>query len=148
MTSPTTCLVTLPDASQVDIAVSDYGDGQPFLLLHGAGGPDTVTGCGEHFAKTHDVAVIAPTLPGFGGTARPGALTSIRDLASLYVALIGQLGLDGARAAGCGHLPRRLADCLPRGRQRGDARSRHRRPQRRTADSNPLGAVGGRRDRR
>ena len=30
-----------------------------------------------------------PTHPGFGGTARPEALTSIRDLAALYVALLG-----------------------------------------------------------
>jgi len=73
MTTATTCTVTLPGAGPVDVAVSDYGDGQPFLLLHGGGGPDTVTGFGELFAKTHDVRVIVPTHPGFGGTARPAA---------------------------------------------------------------------------
>jgi pimeloyl-ACP methyl ester carboxylesterase len=36
--------------------------------------------------------VIVPTHPGFGGTGRPAALTTIRDPAALYVALIGQPG--------------------------------------------------------
>jgi pimeloyl-ACP methyl ester carboxylesterase len=84
--------VALADVGPVDIAVSEYGDGPPFLLLHGGGGPDTVTGFAELFAKTHDVRVIVPTHPGFGGTARPGALTGIPGLAALYVALIDQLG--------------------------------------------------------
>jgi hypothetical protein len=66
----TACTVTLPDAGPVDIAVSDYGDGQPFLLAHGGGGPDTVTGFGEMFAKSHDVRVIAPTHP--ASAAPPG----------------------------------------------------------------------------
>jgi pimeloyl-ACP methyl ester carboxylesterase len=100
MTTTTTRTVPLSGAGAAGVAVSEYGDGQPFLLLHGGGGPDTVTGFGELFAKTHDVAVIVPTHPGFGGTARPGALTSIRDLAALYVALIGQLELDDVTVIG------------------------------------------------
>jgi pimeloyl-ACP methyl ester carboxylesterase len=84
--------VALADVGPVDVAVSEYGDGPPFLLLHGGGGPDTVTGFAELFAKTHDVRVIVPTHPGFGGTARSGALTGIPGLAALYVALIDQLG--------------------------------------------------------
>jgi pimeloyl-ACP methyl ester carboxylesterase len=100
MTTTTTCTVTLPDAGAVDVAVSDYGDGQPFVLLHGGGGPDTAAGFGELFAKAHDVRVIVPTHPGFGGTARPDDLTSIRDLAALYVALIGQLELQGVTVVG------------------------------------------------
>jgi len=100
MTTATTRTVTLPDAGPVDVAVSDYGEGQPFLLLHGGGGPDTVTGFGELFAKTHDVRVIVPTHPGFDGTARPDGLTSIPGLAALYVALIGQLGLKDVTVAG------------------------------------------------
>jgi len=92
--------VTLPGAGPAGLAVSDYGAGQPFLLLHGGGGPDTVTGFGELFAKSHDVRVIVPTHPGFGGTARPDALSSIRDLAALYVALIGQAGLEDVTVIG------------------------------------------------
>jgi pimeloyl-ACP methyl ester carboxylesterase len=100
VTTTTTCTVTLPDGGPVDVAVSDYGDGQPFLLLHGGGGPDTVTGFGELFAKTNDVRVIVPTHPGFGGSARPDALITIPGLAALYVALIGQLGLEDVTVVG------------------------------------------------
>jgi pimeloyl-ACP methyl ester carboxylesterase len=100
MTATTICTVTLPDAGPADVSVSDYGDGRPFLLLHGGGGPDTVTGFGELFAKTHDVRVIVPTHPGFGGTARADAITSIRDLAALYVALIGQFDLEDVTVIG------------------------------------------------
>jgi pimeloyl-ACP methyl ester carboxylesterase len=70
------------------------------MMFCGCGGPNTVTGFGELFAKTHNVRVIVPTHPGFGGTARPDALTSIAGLAALYVALIGQLGLNGVTVAG------------------------------------------------
>ena len=100
MTITTTCTVILPGADPVDVAVSDYGDGQPFLLLHGGGGPDTVAGFGELFAKTHHVRVIVPTHPGFGGTARPAALTSIPGLAALYAALLGQLELEDVTVIG------------------------------------------------
>ena len=100
MTTTTARTVTLPGTGPVELTVSEYGDGQPFLLLHGGGGPDTVTGFGELFAKTHDVRVIVPTHPGFGGSVRPAALTSIPGLAALYVALIGQLGLDDVTVIG------------------------------------------------
>jgi pimeloyl-ACP methyl ester carboxylesterase len=100
MTTTTTCTVTLPGTGPVDVTVSEYGDGRPFLLLHGGGGPDTVTGFAELFAKTHEVRVIVPTHPGFGDTARPAALTSIPGLAALYVALIGQLELEDVTVIG------------------------------------------------
>jgi pimeloyl-ACP methyl ester carboxylesterase len=92
--------VTLPGTGPVEVTVSEYGDGRPFLLLHGGGGPDTVTGFGELLAKTHGVRVVVPVHPGFGGTARPGALASIGDLAALYVALIDQLELEGVTLVG------------------------------------------------
>ena len=87
----TVCTVALADTGPVDVTVSEYGDGQPILLLHGGGGPDTVTGFAELFAKAHEVRVIVPTHPGFGGTDRPAVLTSIPDLAALYAGLLDQL---------------------------------------------------------
>jgi pimeloyl-ACP methyl ester carboxylesterase len=96
----TICTVDLADAGPVGVTVSEYGEGQPFLLLHGGGGPDTVAGFAELFAKTHRVRVIVPTHPGFGGTARPGALASIPGLAALYVALIDQLEADDVTVIG------------------------------------------------
>ncbi len=65
----TTRTVNLPDAEPVDIAVGDYGDGQPFLLAHGGGSPDTVTGFGE-------LLITAPVLSGVMGW--PAAIMSRR----------------------------------------------------------------------
>jgi pimeloyl-ACP methyl ester carboxylesterase len=96
----TTRTVSLSGAGTVDVAVSDYGEGRPFLLLHGGGGPDTVTGFGELLAKSHGVRVIVPIHPGFAGTTRPDHLTSIRDLAALYVALLGDLELEHVTVIG------------------------------------------------
>jgi pimeloyl-ACP methyl ester carboxylesterase len=42
----------------------------------------------ELFANTHPAWVITPIHPGFGGTARPTELHTIRELAALYVALL------------------------------------------------------------
>jgi pimeloyl-ACP methyl ester carboxylesterase len=84
--------VDLAGTGPVEVAVADYGSGQPFLLLHGGAGPQSVTGFAGNFAATHDVRVLAPTHPGFGGTPRPAALNSIAGLAALYDALVSQLG--------------------------------------------------------
>ena len=101
MTS-TAHIVNLADVGPVDVTVGDNGNsnGQPFLLLHGGGGPDTVARFGELFTKTHDVRVITPTHPGFAGTARPEAMDSIRRLAALYRALIDQLDLSDVTVVG------------------------------------------------
>ena len=86
--------VDLAGTGPVEVTVADYGSGQPFLLLHGGAGPQSVTGFAEKFAAAHDVRVLAPTHPGFGGTPRPEALNSVGGLAALQVALLGQLDLD------------------------------------------------------
>jgi hypothetical protein len=52
MTTTTTRAVALPGAGSVDVVVADYGRGQPFLLLHGGGGPDSVIGFGELLAES------------------------------------------------------------------------------------------------
>jgi pimeloyl-ACP methyl ester carboxylesterase len=69
----TTHRLNLVDIGPVGLTVADHGAGQPFLLLHGGGGPDTVASFGELFANTHPVRIIALTHPGFGGTTRPEA---------------------------------------------------------------------------
>ena len=84
----------------VEVSVADYGSGQPFLLLHGGAGPQSVTGFAERFAAAHDVRVLVPTHPGFGGTPRPEALRSVRGLAALYDALLGQLDLQDVTVIG------------------------------------------------
>ena len=84
MTTTTTLHVILVDVGPVVLSVAEYGDGQPFLLLHGGGGPDTVSNFAEQFAKAHPARVITPIHPGFGGTPRPEGLHTIRGLAALY----------------------------------------------------------------
>jgi pimeloyl-ACP methyl ester carboxylesterase len=95
-----TYTVDLAGVGPVELAVADYGSGQPFLLLHGGAGPQSVTGFAERFAAAHDVRVLVPTHPGFGGTARPEALNSVGGLAALYVALLDQLGLRDVTVIG------------------------------------------------
>lgn len=92
--------VAVGDIGPVEVTLDEYGTGQPFLLLHGGGGPATVSAFADAFARTKSVRVLAPTHPGFGGSARPDALTSIRGLAQVYVALIEQLDLEDVTVIG------------------------------------------------
>ncbi len=88
----TTYNLKLDGVGPVDLTVDEQGEGRPFLLLHGGGGPDSVAGFGKRLAETKPARVIRPVHPGFGGTARPEALHTVGGLAALYVALLDQLG--------------------------------------------------------
>ena len=92
--------VDLAGTGQVEVSVADYGSGQPFLLLHGGAGPQSVTGFAGKFAAARDVRVLVPTHPGFGGTPRPEALNSVGGLAALYDALLHQLALHDVTVIG------------------------------------------------
>ncbi|MBO1768362.1 alpha/beta fold hydrolase [Allobranchiibius sp. GilTou38] len=85
--------MTLRDRDDVQITVDDIDRTSPFLLLHGGGGPLTMTGFAHLLAERTHARVLLPTHPGFGGTARPDTLASTRDLAAAYVELIDQLDL-------------------------------------------------------
>src|ERR1700710_706784 len=78
---------------RLQITIDDRGAGRPVLLLHGGGGPLTVGGFADLLATTGNVQVITPTHPGFGATLRPESLTTIRELATAYVALLDELDL-------------------------------------------------------
>src|SRR5580658_1633882 len=92
--------VEVAGVGPVEVSVAEYGSGQPFLLLHGGAGPQSVTGFAEKFAAAHQVRVLAPTHPGFGGIARPEALASIARLAALYQGLLDQLDLHDVTVIG------------------------------------------------
>jgi pimeloyl-ACP methyl ester carboxylesterase len=90
----------LDGVGPVDLTVDEQGEGRPFLLLHGGGGPGTVAGFGALLAGSRPARAISPTHPGFGGTPRPEALHTVAGLAGLYVALLDQLGLDDVTVVG------------------------------------------------
>jgi pimeloyl-ACP methyl ester carboxylesterase len=83
----------------VEVAVTDQGTGPAFLLLHGGAGPQSVAGFAEMLAATGS-RVIVPTHPGFGGTARPEYLRSMRGLALTYTHLLDELDLTGVTVIG------------------------------------------------
>src|SRR5258705_5068064 len=76
------------------ISYTERGEGHPFLVLHGGGGPQTVTGFADLLAAERLAHVITPIHPGFGGTPRPDTFTTISQLAQLYVALLERLNLN------------------------------------------------------
>jgi pimeloyl-ACP methyl ester carboxylesterase len=92
--------LNLAGAGPVDVSIDEYGEGRPFLLLHGGGGPTTVTGFAGLLATAHHARVIVPAHPGFGGTPRPEALHTVAGLAGLYVALLDQLDLNDVTVVG------------------------------------------------
>ena len=87
-------------ASTVDLVVEERGEGQPFLLLHGGAGPQSMSRFAGLLAERHHARALTPTHPGFAKTARPDGLKSPKDLAELYAAFLKQLGLNGVTVVG------------------------------------------------
>src|SRR5258708_27466695 len=92
--------ISLPADKQTDIMVDEYGSGQPFLLLHGGAGPQSMTGFAQRLTASEHAHVFVPIHPGFGGTARPDWLNSVRTLAESYVSLLDQLDLHDVVVVG------------------------------------------------
>jgi pimeloyl-ACP methyl ester carboxylesterase len=69
-----------------DLPVVEAGapESRTALVLHGGGGPRTVAPLVGHLAAT--MHVLAPTHPGWDGTARPDHITSVAQLAAGYLA--------------------------------------------------------------
>lgn len=92
----------IPVAGQgtTEVTVAENGKGHPVLMLHGGGGPLTVTGFGNLLSAERPARVITPTHPGFGGTPRPESLASVPGLAALYVALLAELDVRDVTVIG------------------------------------------------
>lgn len=78
--------------------MTEAGQGAVALVLHGGGGPVTVSSIAEHLAQS--MHVLAPTHPGWNGTARPDWLTGVDDLAILYLDLLEQRGFEEVTVIG------------------------------------------------
>jgi pimeloyl-ACP methyl ester carboxylesterase len=98
--SATTHTLNVDGIGAVDVTVDEHGEGQPFLLLHGGGGPDTTGRFAEQLAASRPAHAINPIHPGFGGTRRPDGLRTIGGLAALYVALLDKLELSHVTVLG------------------------------------------------
>ncbi len=89
---------TLPQG--VEMTVQDRDRTRPFLLLHGGGGVPTMAGFADLLAERTHSRVLLPTHPGFGGTPKAPALTSVAELAQAYVTLLEQLDLTDVTVIG------------------------------------------------
>ncbi|MFH8533230.1 alpha/beta fold hydrolase [Streptomyces tendae] len=68
------------------LQLTTVGRGRPALILHGAPGPQSITGYVDHLAARH--YVLAPTHPGWDGTSRPDWCDTVADLALTYLDLL------------------------------------------------------------
>jgi pimeloyl-ACP methyl ester carboxylesterase len=102
MTTNNTISITTSRTGPVPVTISATGEGHPFLLLHGGGGPLTVSDFAQQFAADENshARVITPIHPGFNGTPRPDSLSDIAGLATLYVALLDELDLNDVTVVG------------------------------------------------
>ncbi|MGW4566001.1 alpha/beta fold hydrolase [Streptomyces sp. NPDC004561] len=101
MTSGTQTHTITLDQGSVDVTVEIHGgQGRTFLLLHGGGGPQTVTPFAGLLAGQRPARVFTPVHPGFGGTARPDWLSDIRTLAQVYAHLLDRLDLRDVTVVG------------------------------------------------
>jgi pimeloyl-ACP methyl ester carboxylesterase len=96
----TTTTVRTTATGPVQVTTTEQGEGQPYLLLHGGAGPQSVGQFAGLLAGTGKARVITPTHPGFGGTPRPDGLDSIAALAACYEQLLGELGLTDVIVVG------------------------------------------------
>jgi pimeloyl-ACP methyl ester carboxylesterase len=95
-----TARLALGEAGAVDVTYEEHDHAPPFLILHGGGGPGTVSDFAAMFAARKRVRVLAPTHPGFAGTSRPEGLASVRSLARLYLDLLERLELSDVTVIG------------------------------------------------
>ncbi|GAA2088347.1 alpha/beta hydrolase [Pseudolysinimonas kribbensis] len=99
MTTPLS--LTIPTSfGDVPLTADERGEGRAIVILHGGAGPASVTGFADLLAEQTGSRVIAPSYPGFGGTPRPEALTTIAGLAELIEGMLDALDLDDVTVIG------------------------------------------------
>ena len=87
--TPQTRIETFADG--LTVRIDEQGSGRPMLVLHGGGGPQTVSGLAS--ALSRRAHVVTPTHPGFADEPRPEWFDSIDDLAFAYLDLLERLDL-------------------------------------------------------
>ena len=82
------------------IHVTRGGKGAPALVLHRDTGTIERSSFHDELAKSADV--IVPHHPGWGHSARPGWMRSVRDVAVMHRGLLAELGIEQAALIGLG----------------------------------------------
>jgi pimeloyl-ACP methyl ester carboxylesterase len=82
-----------------ELEVHEAGSGTPLLYLHPGGGFRPTDAFLAEAAKTR--RVIAPSHPGFGGSALPDWIDSVDDIAHIYLELMDHYGLQKVDVIGC-----------------------------------------------
>ena len=85
-------------ADGLTVRIDERGSGRPILVLHGGGGPQSVSGFAAALAER--AYVLSPIHPGFGGEPRPEWFNSIDDLALTYLELLERLDLHEVMVVG------------------------------------------------
>jgi len=93
---PRTRIETFADG--LTVRIDERGSGRPLLVLHGGGGPQSVSGFAE--ALSTRAHVLTPIHPGFAGEPRPKWFNSIDDLALTYLELLERLDLCDVMVVG------------------------------------------------
>jgi pimeloyl-ACP methyl ester carboxylesterase len=95
----TTRTVDLRDG--LTLTVQEFGErrnGAGVLMLHGGAGPRSMAGFAAGMSQ--HAHVVVPTHPGFDGTDRPDWADTVADLATAYLDLIDELGLNAVTVVG------------------------------------------------
>jgi pimeloyl-ACP methyl ester carboxylesterase len=85
-------------ADDLTVRVDEQGSGRPILILHGAGGPQSVAGFAAALAE--HAHVFVPVHPGFAGEPRPEWFTGVDDIAFTYLDLLERLDLHDVIVVG------------------------------------------------
>jgi pimeloyl-ACP methyl ester carboxylesterase len=85
-------------ADGLTLRIDERGSGRPILVLHGGGGPQSVSSFAE--ALSTRAYVLTPIHPGFAGEPRPQWFNSIDDLALTYLDLLERLDLRDVMVVG------------------------------------------------
>lgn len=93
---PQTRIETFADG--LTVRIDERGSGRPILVLHGGGGPQSVSGFAA--AVSEHAHVLSPIHPGFAGEPRPEWFNSIDDLALTYLELLERLDLHEVMVVG------------------------------------------------
>lgn len=70
------------------LSIAEAGTGRSVLVLHGGGGPFTVTPIAAHLAES--MHTLTPVHPGWNGTERPESLRTVADLAAAYLVYLAE----------------------------------------------------------